>query len=151
MPTNLYVLYENEFETRSLQRFIREKASQNDIECYDILSDAYTIKELIDKKDYKLRFLFIDVFETKDQYEPKLSKNLLHGLAWARNMRVFVTIKSWSVFGPSIRDSYVKYILTFESDQIGFCDPDDPEKIYRDIDLLFEKVNKYIKNNKYCP
>jgi hypothetical protein len=56
-------------------------------------------------------------------------------------MRTFVTIKNFKVFGPSIRDSKVKYLVDFdEKGELFFYDPDTPEQRHTHICLLLEPV-----------
>lgn len=146
-PSFLYVMYETDLETRPLQQFIRSEASKNCIECFHLLKDMSVIEDCIQSKDMKLRFLFIDVFDASVVYNHKRVKNLLHGLAWFRNMRVFVTIKDYLVFSADLRYSKIKYVLTSEDGQFAFYDPEFPEIIYRDKSILVENVNDYYNYN----
>lgn len=139
-PT-LCILMEKDFEKRPIQKIIREHAKIMDVECYDILQDASIIEQFIESRDMNLRFLFVDVFEIKQQFQPEIVETLLHGMGWARNMRIFVTVKTISVFGPRIRYSKMKYIVSLDDDgKVYFYDPDKPDEILTDLYLLSEMV-----------
>lgn len=143
MPPTICAIFESDKVNRPIQQKIRDLANDNDIWCFSIPSDLEVIQTFILSKDMKRKFIFMDINNFDDQYSPKVIKNLLHGLAWARNILMFTTIDTIEVFNPRLKYS-IAYIISGDKEYIEMINPDTKE-IHTTIDKILD-INRELRD-----
>lgn len=145
MPlTTTCAIIENDKDKRLIQKAIREFANENNIACFDIPKDIDLIQYFVSCKDMKKRYIFMDINNFDDQYNHKLVKNLLHGLAWVRNIIMFASVDSIHVFSPRMKYN-ISYIISQKDSTITLTDPENSNDSHSDLHVLLD-VNNVLQN-----